>query len=1091
MEVQEILESKENLIKFLKDRDLQEEKDYTDDEFKEGTYFKIDKRKLLVVYEIVDEEKLKEVKDHFLIDRGLSYCVIVYNHKLIFFRNFGETKHFIYSERTKDNISKIDRLKKIAEEGFDFIFQAGKDISGEFYELFELKRNLLVQHIKNNVEPTEKYLIAQKIFDRFFFTYFLCHKGIIKFKDGGKISGENLFSRVLLKKGNFLDNLKKLFHLFNSQDKKILEIGEYKIVIPYLNGGLFRPDVLEQNLDISLKNVQWEEIFEFLNGYHWIIEDVKVTEENEERILTPEILGHVYERSVVEWEQKGFEEEAKEALKKMTERKKKGVYYTPESVTDYIANNTIIPYLLDRLSNKYESFEELIDSKDKKSFKEALKILDEIRVLDPACGSGAFLIKTSEVILGLKRRLNYELKEKKNFYDLKLDIITENIYGVDILAGAIEISKLRLWLWLISDFEESKNEINALPNIEYNLVVGNSLIGWADEKLTQISLANPMTDEIRGIFKGLIANSIYEKKKLQKAKELLEKNDLEGYIDAYYIIYTIYKNAHGERATDLREILQTIRKAIYKSINNSFLNYINKKIKPNHDTRKPPIDIKDFEKLNPLHWRVDFGHIIKRGGFDVVIENPPYISPKKVKEDNPIQIPVMNCIYYNEGLSQTCKFQDVYELFFYRSLRLVKNKQLFGLICSDSFLCTESFERLREFILSKTLIKWYPCPLDTFKTDADSPSVSTSIMIIKNDEAIEDVICYLRPKSIKDFSNEKFKLMNPDKFKKSIRKSFWIPTEENILIYERIISKIKIIPNIKLFEEFVEGYSRMETPNNSEFLAVLNEDERYSNHAKKYIQMYGPKINELSLNGELHGKVWKIIEKSQIKEISNLTESERNNGTKGEWIIFIKGSGVSALEANKRWKSKMHYYINWNKDAINNYNMAGKEHFWKKGIYWSLATESKESGFLINPDSRLKFALKEEGPNDVNYKAAVIDNNKYLYYLLGVLNTKLAFKIKFNFINSSTANQQCDINLIPIILPKAEELEFIEKRVKLCVKMQEEEMTDIKFDSKKYTLDVLEEEIEKKIREIYSIPVEDKNDTPEEIEIVEDFYEKK
>ena len=188
MDVQEILENKENLIRFLKEKSLQEETNYTDNEFKEGSYFKIDKRKLLVVYEILNEEELKELKGHFLIDRGLSYAAIIFNHKLLFFRNYGETKHFIYSERTKNNPSKIDKLRNI-DKSMDGLFQS-KDISAQFYEAFKTKRNLLVQNIKNDIEPIEKYLIAQKIFDRFFFIYFLCHKGIIKFQDGRKISGE-------------------------------------------------------------------------------------------------------------------------------------------------------------------------------------------------------------------------------------------------------------------------------------------------------------------------------------------------------------------------------------------------------------------------------------------------------------------------------------------------------------------------------------------------------------------------------------------------------------------------------------------------------------------------------------------------------------------------------------------------------------------------------------------------------------------------------------------------------------------------------------------------------------------------------------
>ncbi len=622
MEVQEILEGKKKVVEFLKEKGLQEEKDYSDDEYTDGTFFKIDKRKLLVIYEVFEEEKIKEIKDHFLIDRGLSYCIIILDGKLIFFRNFGEIKHFIYSERTKNNPSKIDKLKNIS--AMDSLFQS-KDISASFYEAFKLKRNLLVQNIKNDVEPVQKYLIAQKIFDRFFFIYFLCHKGIIKFKDGKKISGDNLFTKILLKKGNFLQNLKKLFHLFNSQPKNILEIGDYQIVIPYLNGGLFRPDVLEQDLDIKLKDDQWEEIFEFLNSYHWIIEDVKATEENEEKILTPEILGHVYERSVVEWESKVFEEQIEATVKKTTERKKKGVYYTPESITNHISTNTIIPSLLYQLGNKYSSFDDLIESNNKKDMKEALKKLDKIKVLDPACGSGAFLIKASEVIFGLKRRINYELKDKKNFYDLKLDIITENIYGVDILAGAIEISKLRLWLWLISDYEESKNEIKALPNIEYNLKVGNSLVGWLDEKLVQMPMNTPLTDKVDDIFTELIALSKNgEGGELKKARELLRAYKLNDYIEAYYILYKIYRRTHGLKAENLRSIIETIRKAIYATVTPAFLECVNKKIKPNYDSKKPPITIQEFSKLQVFHWRIDFGHIILNGGFDVVIGNPPY-----------------------------------------------------------------------------------------------------------------------------------------------------------------------------------------------------------------------------------------------------------------------------------------------------------------------------------------------------------------------------------------------------------------------------------------------------------------------------------
>ncbi|RKY39125.1 MAG: hypothetical protein DRP72_00470 [Candidatus Omnitrophota bacterium] len=716
MEMRELLESKENLVSFLKSQGFKEESSYKDREYKGVVFLKIGEKKLLAVCEAFSEEKIKEIKNHFLIDRGLTHVAIFFRDKIIFYRNYGDRRYFIYSKRTADNISKINKLKKIGEN-FDAIFQT-KDISGTFYEQFKLKRDLLVRSIKNDIEPVKKYLIAQKIFDRIFFIYFLCHKKIVRFDDGRELSGKVFFD-ILIENGDFIENLRKAFTLFNTPHKNnILKIDNYKIRIPYLNGELFREAEEENNLKISLKKNDWQRIFEFLNSYHWIIESeveelTEEIEEEEAKILTPEILGHVYERSVVEWELKGFKKEVEEATKGVSERKKKGVYYTPEEITDYICKNTIYPYLLDNLGNKYKDINEFLEKASVSDIKKTLKVLDEIKVLDPACGSGAFLLKAGEVLFYLKTALLTKLSKKPNYYEIKHSIITENLYGVDILEGAIEIAKLRLWLWLVSSYKEEK-QIQALPNIEYNLVVGNSLIGWINEKLTQISLTNPTTPEIKGIFKGLIANSIYEKKELQKAKELLEKTNLEGYIEAYYVLYTIYKKAHGERAIHLKEILQTIRDAIYKSINSAFLDYVNKKIagieegkshreqaKKYKKLKRIGISIEDFEALNPLHWRVDFGHIIKKGGFDIVIGNPPYVSSDTIsKRMLPSETLILKKLYTD--IIKTGSKPDYYFYFIKRGINITKEYGYFSYILPNRIISNDYAHFVRECLLAKT-----------------------------------------------------------------------------------------------------------------------------------------------------------------------------------------------------------------------------------------------------------------------------------------------------------------------------------------------------------------------------------------------------
>jgi hypothetical protein len=676
MEVQDILKSKENLIEFLKSKNFKEI-EYNDKDYIYGTYFQISDRKILVVYEASEEKKIKEIKDHFHIDKGLSYCIIRINNKLIFSRNFGENKHFIYSETTKDNESKVDKLKKIGDS-IDLLFQS-KDISKKFYESFKTKRNLLVNNIKNDISDTKKFLLSQKIFDRVFFIYFLCHKNIIRFEDGREISGKNLFSRILLEHGNFLDNLKQLFTLFNTKDEDLLEIGDYKLIIPYLNGGLFKLENLEYELNISIDKSQWKEIFEFLNSYHWIIEDIRFTEENVDKpdedvdkILTPDILGHVYERSVVEWEIKGFEEVVGEAVEKVSERKKKGVYYTPESITDYITQNTIIPYLLDKLGNKYNSFNELIESKDKKSKKKAINILNEIKILDPACGSGAFLTKAAELLFNLERRLYYSLGSKVDLYDLKLHIITENIYGVDILSGAVEISRLRLWLWLIAHYKPDK-EMEPLPNIEYNIMCGNSLLGVES-----------------------------------KVKQTLRNKELRETISKFEEIKREYKRSHIDTSDTIKEVIEEKLDSLRNELNKLYIKELNRKgIKivkvekslqfnlDGNDTSAKYIYLKEFEqKYNPFHWILEFSEVFKepKSGFDVIVGNPPYGNLLKSEEKE-----IMD--FY-----ETIKCNEIAANFVERCMALLNNNSYFGQIITNALAINKSTFRCRDLI-RKNFIK--------------------------------------------------------------------------------------------------------------------------------------------------------------------------------------------------------------------------------------------------------------------------------------------------------------------------------------------------------------------------------------------------
>jgi len=687
MKTEEILENEDNLVKYLLQQGYSLNSKYKDVDYPDAKFINISNSDLMAIEVCRDLTEVRTSKNHFLIDRGLTHCAVIINQKVLFYRNYGDIRYFAYSKRTEFSPSKIDKLRRIGEN-IDILFQL-KDVSNDFYETFKRERNILVRAIQGGMKDVQKYLVAQKIFDRIFFIYFLCHKELVRFQDGRIVSGKTLF-RIMLENGDFLENLYRVFTAFNSESPQRINFGTHSLQFPFLNGGLFRPGPEETGLRVGLRHSQWEEIFEFLDSYHWIIED-DIEEGEHERILTPEILGHVYERSVVEWEKKGFQEEVAEASGK-TERRSKGVYYTPEAITDFICRKTMYSALLSKLGNEYDDVNELIRTGRPEDCELALKVLDSITILDPACGSGAFLIKAADTLFQLKSRMLSRLGRRPDHYRIKMSVITRNIYGVDILEGATEIAKLRLWLWLVSSFSESE-EVTPLPNIEYNIVVGNSVVGWTKEKFAAI-LDIPLSSEIGRTLEGLIARDKQSSENLKSARELLKSYELNNYVVAYELLYNEYKNAHGDIASTLKSILTEIRVLVYQTIDQAFLNHVN------HNSGKSRTTT--IAKLNTgtFHWGYDFGKILGNGGFDVVIGNPPYISNWTLSRTNRDQVEFLD----RKFSEITIGHWDLYIMFIMQSLFLLKPGGYLSFIVPSSFSKEKYGRKLRELIVKRYML---------------------------------------------------------------------------------------------------------------------------------------------------------------------------------------------------------------------------------------------------------------------------------------------------------------------------------------------------------------------------------------------------
>ena len=580
----------------------------------------------------------------------------------------------------------------------------------------------------------QKNLVPDRIFDIDFLTTILKDFDPYSTTVGNYYNAilQNLFFGTLNRAIKDEDGNTRKFATSSKRDVKTLyryaemfSISEEEVVnlfaeVPFLNGGLFEcldktkyADGVEQcyNFDgfsrndarfadgrfkhraIVPNNLFFEPekgLISILGRYNFTIEEN--SPEEQQVALDPELLGKVFENLLG-----AYNPETKE-----TARNQSGSFYTPREIVNYMVDESLIAYLGDTAFVRSLFRNDFAFDKTKTDdYQKIAEKLKAVKVLDPACGSGAFPMGLLNRMIDILERISPD----ERVYDLKLSVIENCLYGSDIQSIAAQITKLRFFISLICDCEKDASKPNfgipTLPNLETKFVSANSLIAKK---------------------KRPVQGNLFENPEIEPTKNELAE-----------IRHKHFSARSASTKHRLRERDQALREKLAKLLSD--------------DDNFAPEDAKQLAAWNPYdqnavspffdpEWM--FG---VADGFDIVIGNPPYIQLQNNSGE-------LAQLYAGCGYSTFARTGDIYCLFYERGWQLLKKNGHLCYITSNKWMRAGYGEKTREFFANKT----NPMLLIDFAGVKifESATVDTNILLFSKSNNQHETICAVTNKQNKD-----------------------------------------------------------------------------------------------------------------------------------------------------------------------------------------------------------------------------------------------------------------------------------------------------------------------------------------------------
>ena len=540
------------------------------------------------------------------------------------------------SGKDSDELSPLE-VQRAHDRAFD-VEPVTNEFFREYARVFSRVEGL-VEGIAN--EATErKRLFTQRLFNRLMFLAFIQKKGWLRFGERQDYLPAlfEAYREDEYDENFYRDRLKHLFFagLNTPHEVDLIGINEGGYLrdvigdVPYLNGGLFEKDEDDRDEAVVVPDEAIARILQDLFGqFNFTI--TESTPLDVEVAVDPEMLGRVFEELV-------------------TGRHETGSYYTPKPIVSFMCREALKGHLGAKLpQDSPEAVTQFVEEHDSSSLRDperALEALRGVRVCDPACGSGAYLLGMLHELLDLRASLfaTRSLDPISN-YDRKLEIIQRNLYGVDIDPFAVNIARLRLWLSLVVEFEgEEDRKPPPLPNLDFKIEAGDSLLAPDPSGGSQVDLA-------RG-------------------------TDIED----FYRFKNEYLRAHGEEKRRLKAQIDEMRRKLSDWL---------------HPGTEPP----------GFDWQVEFAEVFAgdvdgnggggdEHGFEVILANPPYVRQELIRDLKPALKKVFPEVY--TGTS------DLYVFFYARALQLLRPGGMIAFISSNKWFRANYGAKLRKHIAETT-----------------------------------------------------------------------------------------------------------------------------------------------------------------------------------------------------------------------------------------------------------------------------------------------------------------------------------------------------------------------------------------------------